>query len=161
MSVEADINLVVDVREVLPATLFPAAGASTINHYLFSSRTKLSGTTTPDAEEVSFQTLALVAGAKTIDLTALPTTSGTYDGTNKKVRAFIIKNKSGNADLTVSEGASNGYPMLGASFSFKLRGGEQALFYLGATGPTIAAADKTIDLVGTGTQESEIGIVLG
>ena len=160
---DVDLFLVCDTRETISAATqgLAATGGAAVSHTAFSLRTRLSSTTTPDVEAVSYQVAALVAGAKTIDLTALPTTEGTYNATGKKVRAFMVKNRTGNAALTISEGATDGYALLGAGFSFRLAANQQAVFYLADAAPVVAAADKTIDLSGTGTQESEITFIIG
>lgn len=158
-----NIGLTLDANETVASTLagFAATGGTNLAHFGFSTRVNLTPSSTPDVEAVSYQTLALTAGAKTIDLTALPVTGGTYDATGKKVRAFMVKNKAGNAVLTVSEGATNGYALLGTGFTFKLLAGQQLLVYLADSAPTVASGDKTIDFAGTGTEESEISIAIG
>lgn len=160
---DVDIQLVCNARETVTSTGtgLAAAGGTTLEHYLFTTKVKLTTTTTPDVEAVSYQNSVLTAGARTIDLTALPTAGGTYDATGKKVRAFMVKNKTGNGVLTISEGATNGYALLGAGFTFRLAAEQQALFYLGDAAPAVASGDRTIDLAGTGTEQSEITIVIG
>lgn len=124
---------------------------------------KLHSGSTPDAELVYSGNIPLVAGAATIDLTALSDSEGnTIATTGKKVRAIKIKPTSTNTGaITLVDGASNGYELFGDGFSIALNGGNHVLAYFGVDAPDIGSSTKNIDLSGTGTESIDIVIVFG
>src|SRR5687768_8516858 len=70
--------------------------------------TSLTSSTTPDVENGIGSLIALSAGAKTVDLTAISDINGaTTDLTGKIVRALLFHNL-GAANMTFAKGASNG-----------------------------------------------------
>lgn len=146
---------------------FDAASNSTIIHSGFNvAGPKLSATTTPPVSVVSYQTYALVAGAKTIDLRALlDSVDAAIDCNGLKVQTVIIVNPNGNSALNVAPGASNPYPLLGAGNDFTLpaatAGDVVAAFVLPEGTPDVSGTVKTIDFTGTGTQTFKVGLVLG
>jgi hypothetical protein len=86
---------------------------------------------------------AMTAGAVTIDLTASPVSG---DG-KTPIRAFLM-NPAGNSAITVDIGASNGYDGFGDAFSITLEPG----YSVQLEGDSeIGAANKTLDVTGTGT----------
>ena len=104
-----------------------------------------------DTLKFSF-TETLEAGAGALDLTAIPSGVGTYDGTGKTVTAVAITNNGANS-LTISPAESNGYEWLGAGVDLVVPAG--ATVRLTLTGaPTIASDAKALDLAGTGSQTS-------
>lgn len=90
-------------------------------------------------------TVALDAGALTIDLTASP-----YSGTDKApLRAFFMNPSQNANEITIAIGASNGYDGFGSAFSITLQPGES----VGLESSTDIDADqKTLDITGTGAQ---------
>ena len=65
------------------------------------------------------------------------------------------------AAITVTEGASNGYALLGSSFTFDVEPGQSVMIYGNDATPVIAAADAEIDLSGTGAETLDTHIILG
>lgn len=127
----------------------------------------LTASTTPPATKQSCFDIALSAGAVTINLASLPGLNGeagAVDGTGLKVQSITLKNKASNANaMTITEGASNGHPTLGSSFSVTLLPGQSIqLFNDGVdVGTDIAAGDRTIDVAGTGAQVLAVHVVMG
>ncbi len=126
---------------------------------------RYSSGTTPDGEEIVCPTIALVAGAYTIDLTALPDINGaTTTLTGKKVRALFFENLGAN-NMTFAKGASNGLDSLSGSWSMVLLPGERRCIDLGgvSTGSIadISGSNKTIDVTGTLVQTFDFGVIVG
>jgi len=160
MSVSATWALRLNVRETL-VTDVDAASNPIINHTGFSSGDTINASSTVPATEVSADTWALSGGAVTIDLTSLPGTNGTtIDATGLKVQLFKVKNL-GAAAMTFTEGASNGYALLGASFQFILAQNQELMLYLVDSAPDVGSTDKTIDVAGTSSQTFELILVVG
>lgn len=159
MSVTTSWRLTVDTNETL-STEVDASTSPVVTHAGFSTNGTMSASTSPPATLVSYETITLSTGA-TIDLTALTGTNGiAVDGSGLKVQLFKIKNN-GAAAMTFSEGASNGYALLGAAWSLILLAGQEMLVQLNDAAPDIAGADAEIDVTGTDTQEFELSIVMG
>lgn len=161
MSVSAKVTMQCKVIETLSDTSL-ASSDNTVTHNSFGVQgTVIKSDTTPPATKVSAGVVALSAGAKSLDLTALTGTNGaTVDATGLKLQVWMLKNLGANA-MTFSEGASNGYAALGAAFSFILLQNQLAQFYLNDAAPDVAAGDKTIDVAGTGTQTFQNVMVFG
>ena len=89
----------------------------TITHTLGSHAATLTASTTPPVTKTYSDELALVAGAATIDLQALPSSeSTTLDFTGLKVQLVKITAPSTNtAEVTFDVGAANGYNLFGAT----------------------------------------------
>ena len=166
MSVRATAAMNLSVAETIDTSV-PALGAqNTIVHDGFTSTHTIYSSTTPPATKVAAFTKALVAGAATIDLTALTGTSGasvTFSGL--KVQMVKIINPSTNVNpLVVVPGASNGYNLLGAAFKITLKPGEEHQFYLPEGPPDVAGGAKTLDLTdggAGGTESSQWILVAG
>lgn len=127
---------------------------------------KLTGTSTPPVSVESYQEYDLVAGAKTIDLTALVDSLGvTRDCTGLKLQTLIFINPTGNASMNIAPGGSNPYPIFGASNDITVPGnaaGDSIVALVFPEGcPDVAAGVKTIDIAGTGTESFKLGVVLG
>lgn len=163
MSIKTRYVAEVTTREVPDAALAPAVPsvASPLVHSAFSTTKNLDATSTPAVSKCAYLTKALVAGAGTIDLTALPHNGGTVDLTGLRVEVLKFKNKTGNAVMTISEGASNGYEALGNAWSIKLLAGQEATFFLNDAAPVVSGTLKTIDVAGTGTEQLEVSVVGG
>lgn len=130
-------------------------------------RADLGPATTPiSATKAWAGTVALITGAKTLDLTALPRGNAPdVDLTGLTIKAVLIYNRSGNAVLTIAKGATNGYFIFGATAStVALPDGFYNQFGVNnvAGAGALAAVDethKTIDFTGTGTESFEIAIL--
>jgi hypothetical protein len=137
-----------------------------VSHTAMDTSLALGAATVPPVTKVAAFAKALVAGAGTIDLTALTGTAGTVDGTGLKVQIFKAINPSTNTNpLIIVPGASSGYNILGATSKVTLNPGEEISWkgYNKAAVPDVAAGVKNIDLsdgVG-GTETYNFEIVLG
>lgn len=166
MSVTATVVSKVTARETLETnvTLANASNRAVLYDGLDSS-TPLSSTTTPAISKIAAFRKAMVAGAATIDLTALTGSNGVaIDGTGLKVQTIMVKAVAGNvAVITIGKGASNGYGMgtAGAAWSIPMHGGDKATLEKNESMPDIAAGAKNIDLAGTGTDAVDIIILMG
>lgn len=163
MSCTVSPQFIMGVREVIEAGV-DAASSPTIVHNgfdLLNKTLKASGGDAP-ASKISFQTYALVAGAKTIDLTALLGVNDlSQDCTGLKVQQLIFVNPAGNDTLTFSPGASNPYPLFGTGNDFDLPAGATVAMYVPESLADVSGTVKTIDVAGTGTQSFSVGLVLG
>lgn len=159
MSISARIQMNLTVTETLSGDALQAA--ANVVHDAFNKGATLSASSAVPATNVYADEIALVAGAKSIDLTSLPALTGTLDATGLKVQAIKFINPAGNSDITFSEGAANGYALLGSSWSLTLKAGQEAQFYLNDAAPDVATADRTIDVAGTGTETFKIILVVG
>ena len=162
MSVTVNYTSKMLTTEVLETNV-PAAGDKSVQHNGYDTVATASASTTPPVAKCAFFEKALVAGAASIDLTALLGTNGaTVDGTGLRVQFLKFRNKATNADpMTLSKGVANGYDGLGAAFSVTLPPGGEALVRAVDGGSDIGSANKTLDLAGVGTEAAEMGIVLG
>jgi hypothetical protein len=122
----------------------------------------LTASTTPDAEKAYAGRVTLIAGAATLDLTALTDSEGTVlSMTAKKVRFFAIKGN-GNANVcTIKVGAANGFTGFGTAWTIDVQVGGWIFLYAGAASVDIDATHKTIDFAGTLTQSFDVIIVAG
>jgi len=162
MSVSVNYTSKVLTTEILEANM-PAAGDKTVQHNGYDTVATASGSTTPPVSKCAFFEKALVAGAASIDLTAMVGSNGAaVDGSGLRVQFIKFRNKATNGSpMTLSKGASNGYNGLGASFSVAVPPGGEVLVRAQDGGTDIGAANKTFDLSGTGTDVAELAIVLG
>jgi hypothetical protein len=159
MAVSANISFLARIRETLETGVDGAASPVIIHDALDKSVTLNASSAVP-ATKCSVDTIALTAGAKTVDLTALAGANGTVDGTGLKVQFIRIVNNGANA-MTFAEGASNGYELLGNGWTITLPAGGYMQFYLPEGTPDIASGAKTIDVSGTGTQTFDLTVVMG
>lgn len=157
MAVSCNYFFGMTTRETLD-TGVPAATTPIITHDAYNESATLNATSTPPATEVSMFLLTLTAGAATINLAALTGANGTIDGTGLRVQMIRVKNL-GSASMTFSDGASNGIAL--ACGTFIVPAGGIVQMFLNDASPDIAAADRTIDVAGTGTDTAEISILLG
>lgn len=144
----------VTVRETLSGSDVDAAN---ITRSQFNSSYQLTPSTSVPISKYAAGTLSLIASGS-LDLTALVNTPlATQNMNGLRVQVLKLKSKSTNfADVLVQDGASNGYGLAGATFSFTLSPGQEITFYGNSLAPLVAAADKTIDFTvvgggGTGT----------
>lgn len=162
MSVSARMQLKLTVVEALDLA-YLGANAKSVTHSAIDLDTgALTSTTSVPATDVASFSKALSTGTGTIDLTALDGTEATINGTGKKVQAVLFRNPSTNANaITIVEGASNGYELLGNAWSIVLQPGQQFGAYLKDAAPDIGASAKTIDISGTGSQALDCVLVIG
>lgn len=130
------------------------------------AQSSYSQTSTPKALHYAAKTVALVAGALTIDLTALAGwgLQDTIDGTGLKILAMRVRGcAAGNAALIISEGAANPMELFGAGnpIVYPATLTKPWLFEFGETLDDISDTDCEIDLVGTGTEQFEFEFLLG
>lgn len=165
MSVSSTLTMKIETVETLESTTDPfvlSSAKSTTTNGLNLATTINSGTGVP-ATKQAFKQLAMTAGAATIDLRNLVgVNGGAQDGNGLKVQAIIFRGKSDNANpITVAYGASNGYALLGSSFTFDLKPGQMLMAFLNEAAPDINSSAKTIDISGTGSQVLEYQLVMG
>lgn len=161
MSVQAVYTSALSAIETV-ADAFASSGRKSVSFDGLNTSLTLDSTTTPAVSKQATFEKALVAGAGTIDLRALPGLNGAaVDGNGLKARVLKLTAKSTNAGvMTLTTGASNGHPLLGTGFSLTLAAGDEVLLLRNA-GTTIDATHKTIDIAGTGTDALDCEIVLG
>lgn len=161
MSVDVEYKSQIKAKETLETNV-PAADTANrkVTHDKYDTDKKLSA---PTVSKVAAFEKALVAGAGTIDLTALLGTNGaTVDGTGLKVQLLKVRNKSTNTNpITLQEGAANGYELLGDTWKARLQPGQEMTFWGDSKSPAIGATAKNIDLTGTGTEVLECIVVMG
>jgi len=161
MAVSATLTNVFSVTETATDPLVAATDNTVTFSGLNMGPTTLdAGSTPPVTKQASFE-LAMVDGAATIDLTALPGAFGSVvNGTGLKLVAILVVSKAGNANaIGVAEGASNGYP-LGSEFDLPVAGARE-FKYFGAGGGTIGSSDRILDVTGVGTQVLQVQILMG
>ncbi len=164
MSVTLNYTTNLTVKETITAGVPDALAASAVvTHDQFNKSVSLNGATTPPVSVTASFVKALVSGAGTIDLTALPGTNGaTISGTGLKVQALKVQALGTNANpITLTFGASNPYALHGATFVMALSPGQEYQFFGNAATPTIGSGAKNIDLSGTGTQSLNVQVVMG
>lgn len=161
MSITAKLTQTLEVTETLTDLSISNAEIK----FKPTSINTLTAGTTPPATKFVKKLCALVAGALTIDLTALTGwgTNGTdEDMTGLNLQEIFIEATSTNANaITISTGASNGYPAFGEDWSIALQASQVFSAYGNNLTPEVSGTDKTIDLAGTGTQSVEIYMVFG
>lgn len=164
MSVAVTYGSTVTTAETL-ATNVPAASSNgkTVTHNGYNSSKSLTGATTPPVTQAAYFLKALVAGAGTIDLTALVGTNGAaVDGTGLKVQVAKFENPSTNANpITVTFGAANPYLLGGAAWKFILQPGMEITVYGNDATPDVGGSTKNIDIAGTLTQALKCSIIMG
>ena len=82
--------------------------------------------------------------------------------TGLKLQYFYFSNTTGNAVMTISDGASNGYNVFGdASGQVTIDDGCAVAGWMNDKLADVASGVKTIDLAGTGTESIDIMLVFG
>jgi len=133
-------KLNVKERLVTPTTTIDVTQAGLDELVVYSD-----GSTRYDADHVYVDTLK--GENRTLDLTSLTNSQGeSLDLTGETIVAakFKLEDDSG-AYVTIAEGSSNGYPLFGASFSFKLQANQSILFIADTVISVVGTSDKTID----------------
>lgn len=157
--VSAAYALKCDATEQLDSA--PGANSPQITHNKYSSSGTLTPTSTVPGTKVVANRYALVAGAKTLDLTALVGTNGvTVDGTGLKLQILKLKNVGANR-MTFAQGGSNAYQVGGANFTIPLEPNQEVLLFGADLNPDVSGTVKNIAVTGTGTQEFEVVLVMG
>jgi len=159
----ASVELKTSVQQTFDTSAGPAAGTPKVTHATWDFKHSLSATSTPPFSKHAAFKQALTAGAATIDLTALTGFNGeAVDGSGLKVQVLKLRNPSTNANnITITPGAANGYDLMGAAMSLTLEPGDEVILFGLDTAPDIAAADKDLDLAGTGVQALDVEILMG
>ena len=155
------------VRETLPTADAPSLSrdSKVLNHSAFDRAAvtyDASHTETPVSKGTAHE-IAMVEGAATLDLTAIPTLYGdTITLNTLKVKSLLLKNPSTNANaITVGEGASNGYELCGSGWQVTLDPGDEIEIWKPNGGPAVGALAKEIDISGTDTQVLQFSISAG
>lgn len=160
MAVSALVAFQAQITETLASGVDGSASPS-ILHAAFDDSYSLSSSSTPPITKCVVKSVALSGGAATIHLGTITGTNGlAQDMSGLKVQIFRVKNTGTNA-MTFTVGASEGYNLMGASMNFVLLSGQQLMFYGNDATPDVAAADRQIDVAGTGTETFELTILAG
>ncbi len=119
--------------------------------------------TTPPVTQVWSDRIALVAGAFTLDLTALVGSNlPTLDLTGLQIQILQISTPEANAsNILVFPGVSNDYDLMTPNLLLNFLPGDFNLMVLNGTQPVVAPTNKEIDFSGTGTDEFDILIAAG
>lgn len=138
------------------------AGASVRTLSLNEPTRTLNATSTPPATDAYRATVALSGGALTLDLTALAETGlPTLDLSTKKLQLIKVSNPAGNGALTVSEGATAGYPVYGVGKSIIIPAGAANQMEYADNAADVAVADAEIDFAGSGSETFDIIMIFG
>lgn len=160
MAVSLTYGFTANISETL-ASGVDGSSQPVINHSSFDDTGTLNASSTPPATKCVVRTIALIAGAYTIDLTTITGTNGlAQDMTGLKVQYFRVKNLGASA-MTFTFGASNPYLLKGAAWKTILEQNQIDVFYGNDATPDVGGSSKTIDVSGTGTQTFELTIVAG
>lgn len=164
MAVSCAYAMLMTCTETLSSNVpFISTDDPSIVHNGLNSTGTFDAGTTPAATEWVANEYTMSGGALTIDLTSLTGTNGRSVSLNGlRPRLVKIKNKATNANsITIAEGASNGYPLFGASRSVTLLPGEELQYLYSSSCTAVGSSDKTIDISGTGSQVLQMAILAG
>lgn len=165
-SVSAEWKALLEVTEVLALGLDNAPDSPT-KHSLGSPGGTLNATTTPPVTKVFSDNLALVAGAKTLDLTSLAGPAGTtVDFTDLKVQLIALRCPEGNTlPILVQKGDANAYNLLGkdnaSSETIEVMPGDDLLVKRHDTLEDVDATHSDIKFTGNGTEAINVMLVAG
>lgn len=164
MTVSAALSFLATVTEVLGVNTGSAASAKrTVTHDAFNETMTLDASSTPAASQVAALQVTLSAGAATLDLQALTATNGyVLDASALKLLAILVVNDNSN-DVTLSEGAVNGYAIPTLTVHSK-NGGDfpgVLLQYFADNLDAVAAADSEIDFAGSGSDVFDVLMLFG
>lgn len=171
MAASGSVNFDLNVSEVVPAG--DGSGAASIAHALakFSGLTSskaFGGSSTPTWTDAWSDTVDLVAGAATIDLTALARQSPLEDVNfdTKKIVAFAFAGANANANgIEVSQGAAQPYPIFGTADDQVTVYPNQIVQVASLTqADLVAVANGTVDQIdftGTGTEQIHVLLIAG
>lgn len=124
--------------------------------------TSLTGSTTPACSLDCCLSLALISGAVTLDLTAIPDpVLGTITATGLTPYVTRFQNPAANANpITMTVGGTDGYAGYGAGWNLTLQPGEEAVI-LKQAASNITSLLKEIAFTGTGAQTINIQMAFG
>ncbi|MCG3198568.1 MAG: hypothetical protein HUU16_00190 [Candidatus Omnitrophica bacterium] len=164
MSVAGTLEMKLTVNETLPGNA-PASAASkkVVTHDQWNlTQTFPVDPSLPCTEVVSVEA-TLVAGALTLDLTALTATNGATRSMNGlKLQMLFARPDPANANpIIIKTGATNGYAFKGAAWSDEIKPGQASLYFGNEQAPDVGASAKNIDLTGTGSQKLRLEMVFG
>ena len=123
----------------------------------------LHATSTPAVSKVWSDRVALVAGAKTLDLQALVNDNlPNVDFTGLKIQVWMLSVPESNSGaITMTVGAANGYDFSGGDGKVTLVPGASMVMTANNNLSDVAAADSELDFAGTGTEVFDILIIAG
>lgn len=159
-SIATDVKLNVTTTETL--TNDDLNASSTLLHNGYDINRSLTGVTSENVTKAAYQTVAMTAGAATIDFTSLLLNAVAVTLTGLKPRAILVTALAANAgNVTVVKGASNGYDGMGSAFSVVLEPGQSFAFDFFTAGNAVGGSNKTLDISGTLTDGVRLSIVAG
>ena len=121
----------------------------------------LNASSSPAVTKQIQRTLALTAGAATVNLASLVGTNGAaVDFTGLKVQHFKFINPGANP-ITFTFGASNPYLLLGSGWKIIVPAHSEVAGMLSDQPPDVDSTHKNIDIAGTGTDSFNIILVAG
>ena len=171
MTVSVQVDLDLNGTEVLDAVDAPAASDEdkrTLKANGFGLSATLDASSTPAAEVGPIvQEITIGSGTTTIDLTAAPLQGEgrVADCTGKKlIGYFFHADKDNSGDVTIAEGASNGYPLFGSGNDLVLGPGRQegaAVSGVASPYTAVASGDKTLDISGTSGDKLTVEMIFG
>lgn len=162
MSVRLDLLSNISVLETLETNV-PASTSPIIHHDAFNTTAiNLYASSTPPVSLVAAFEHTCTGGDDVINLTSLTGTNNlTIDGTGYGVVACKFKCPSTNdTSMTISESASNGFPLLGIDFEIELFDGQEVLFY-GPPVTAVAPSSKNITVNGLAGDVLQMIVVFG
>lgn len=165
-TVTVDYNFDITVKEAFSQTEFPGAtvgGGSTITNDAWNSTGQLMSSSTPPVTKQATFNTTLSSGTATIDLTSMTPAYGSavnFTGLKVQVAHFINPTTNANA-ITIAEGASSGYELVGDAFKVVLDPGEEWIYKGLDTSPDVATDAKNIDVTGTGSQVLRVKLAAG
>lgn len=139
-------------------------GNNTVPFAPLNESVTLNATTSPAATKHTPFSQPLTSGSATVDLTNLPgcTADEVVNGTGLKVQLIKLQNPATNANaITVAQGGSNAYGLLGSTFSITLQPGQSVAINGDGATPTVGSGAKNLALTGTGAQALNIHVVFG
>lgn len=166
-SVTAHYNMRLQVEETIGTSLDLAAADPTFVHDISDTRATLNASSTPAVTKAMSDTINLVAGASTLDLTSLTGPAGaavTFSGL--KVQCVKLSCPTTNtAGITVGVGAANGYNLFGednaSAEQVEILPGCACQFFLNDKTEDVDATHKNVDFAGTGTEAISVVLVAG
>lgn len=166
-AVKAEFAFTLEVRETVALSADHVVDP-TVRHSLGADNGTLNATSTPAATKTSSDTIALAAGAGTLDLTAATgLKGGTVDFTGLKVQIVKLKTPPGNSASIVVErkDAATGYNLFGddnnSDESVEVPPDTLMQFKYNDTLEDVGASNKDLRFTGTGTDQIEIQLVAG
>lgn len=159
-SISAKLSGLLTITEVLASADSPARKSGQLQQVFanYNQKVTYNATSTPNVDKPAVDLSVTIASSpETIDLTAVPSARDVNDNVDlsgSKLVAVLLYARAANAaDLTVGFGASNPYPIFGASKELILAPGEliEIGFQSGSetSKPAVSGTVKNIDVAGT------------